>query len=296
MGAAERTEDEGGKVTAIVREAPGASPTLFGTTDPVEVVSRATRHATALTDVIKAKKLATDIRGRSHVRVEGWTLLGSMLGVYAIPVWTHPVPEDWRDRGMDQPDGWQARVEARTLAGNIVGAATASCMRSESNWESRDEYALESMAQTRATGKALRLPLGFVVVLAGYDATPAEEMPHEGYDDSPYGNGAPSAAPPSRSAPKADPEIAERKRLAGEIKTLTGSTKGLHDAYRAVYGKTGGVKASDLTVEVLTRILDVVTRAKEAEAPVETIIATDDPAPVDAEVVEGEIVEDGPAA
>jgi hypothetical protein len=33
------------------------------------------------------------------------------------------------------------------------------------------------MAQTRAASKALRQPLGFVVVLAGYEATPADEMP-----------------------------------------------------------------------------------------------------------------------
>jgi hypothetical protein len=35
------------------------------------------------------------------------------------------------------------------------------------------------MAQTRATSKALRQPLGFVVTLAGFNATPAEEMPRE---------------------------------------------------------------------------------------------------------------------
>jgi hypothetical protein len=36
------------------------------------------------------------------------------------------------------------------------------------------------MAQTRATSKALRQPLGFVMTLAGYSATPAEEMPRDG--------------------------------------------------------------------------------------------------------------------
>ena len=35
------------------------------------------------------------------------------------------------------------------------------------------------MAQTRATSKALRLPLGFVMTLAGLEATPAEEMPQD---------------------------------------------------------------------------------------------------------------------
>ena len=68
-------------------------------------------------------------------------------------------------------------MEARTLAGALVGAAEAQVTRQEQNWRSRDDYALRSMAQTRATGKAMRLPLGFVMSLAGYEATPAEEMP-----------------------------------------------------------------------------------------------------------------------
>jgi hypothetical protein len=38
------------------------------------------------------------------------------------------------------------------------------------------EYQLNSMAQTRAAGKALRFVLSWVVVLAGFDPTPAEEM------------------------------------------------------------------------------------------------------------------------
>ena len=49
----------------------------------------------------------------------------------------------------------------------------------EENWQDRDDYALRSMAQTRATSKALRQPLGFVITLAGFDPTPAEEMPHD---------------------------------------------------------------------------------------------------------------------
>ena len=48
-------------------------------------------------------------------------------------------------------------------------------MRDEPNWRDKPDYALRSMSQTRATSKALRLPLGFVVALAGYEVTPAEE-------------------------------------------------------------------------------------------------------------------------
>lgn len=155
--------DEVGVELDVVRhEAP---VNLFRTEEPTEIVARATQTATALADVLKDRKLTSTISGREHVRVEGWTLLGSMLGVFPVCVWT---------RKLD--DGWEARVEARTLAGAVVGAAEAECLRSERTWAGRDDFALRSMAQTRATSKALRQPLGFVVSLAGYEATPAEEM------------------------------------------------------------------------------------------------------------------------
>jgi hypothetical protein len=139
---------------------------LFRTEDPVEIIRRASDTAQALADVLRKQKLTVNIQGREHVRVEGWTLLGTMLGVFPVCEWTRQVT-----------DGWEARVEARTLAGQVVGAAEAECLRTERTWSSRDDYALRSMAQTRATSKALRQPLGFVVSLAGFDPTPAEEMP-----------------------------------------------------------------------------------------------------------------------
>ena len=114
------------------------------------------------------------IGSSDHVRVEGWTMLGSLLGVYPILQWTKPIVDD-----AGQGFGWEARVEARTRTGELVGAAEAMCTRSEKNWAQRDEHALRSMAQTRATSKALRQPLGFVITLAGFDPTPAEEMPRD---------------------------------------------------------------------------------------------------------------------
>jgi hypothetical protein len=46
------------------------------------------------------------------------------------------------------------------------------------NWRNKPLFTLKSMAQTRAGGKALRQMLSWVVVLAGFKATPAEEMSH----------------------------------------------------------------------------------------------------------------------
>jgi hypothetical protein len=147
---------------------PAPSGTLFHSEDPVEIISKATRLAEALSKVLRDQKLTANIQGKEHVLVEGWTLLGTMLGVFPVLEWTRPLP-----------DGWEARVVARTMSGQAVGAAEAECLRSERSWKTRDDYALRSMAQTRATSKALRQPLGFVVTLAGFEATPAEEMPRD---------------------------------------------------------------------------------------------------------------------
>ena len=49
-------------------------------------------------------------------------------------------------------------------------------MYDEKNWKGKPWFQLASMAQTRAGAKALRNLLARVVVLAGYNPTPAEEM------------------------------------------------------------------------------------------------------------------------
>lgn len=152
------------EVVAVPQETPTALG-LFGSSNPVEVVKKATAVADALAAVLEAKKLYVNLKGRKHVLVEGWTLLGTMLGVFPVCVWT---------KKLDT--GWEARVEARTQLGAVVGAAEAQCLDSERNWRGKDDFSLRSMAQTRATSKAMRLPLGFIVSLAGFEATPAEEM------------------------------------------------------------------------------------------------------------------------
>lgn len=142
-----------------------APPGLFGTQEPVAVIEKATAVATALKGVIVRQGLISKISGKEYPKCEAWTLLGTMLGVFPVLCWSRPVE-----------NGWEARVEARTRDGAVVGAAEAECLRSEKNWSNRDDFALRSMAQTRATAKCLRMPLGFVMTLAGYEATPAEEM------------------------------------------------------------------------------------------------------------------------
>jgi hypothetical protein len=153
-----------------VYEGESAPVTLFGTTNPRVTIERMAECASALVDVVRSRRLSVRIQGRDHLTVEAWTTLGAMVGVYAIVEWTKVNETD---------DGYVARAVARTLPGQTVGAAEAECSRGERHWQSRDAYALRSMAQTRAVSRALRAPLGQIVVLAGYEATAEEEMPSE---------------------------------------------------------------------------------------------------------------------
>lgn len=163
-------------IDATVVEGPGTelepapSQTLFRTDDPATVLIRATETANALMPVIRERGLVVKIQGREHLTVEAWQTLGAMVGVTPVCIWTKKLE-----------NGWEARVEARTTDGRVIGAAEAECLTDEGRWKSADDFAVRSMAQTRATSKALASVLRFVATLGGAAGTPAEEMPREGY-------------------------------------------------------------------------------------------------------------------
>src|SRR5205809_7024763 len=90
-----------------VREEPF---TLFGTTDPLEVIERASRLATALAKIVNERKLYAVIQGRKFPTVEGWTMLGGMVGVFAHTEWTRPGTNE-----VGQLRSNQARVSVRIL-------------------------------------------------------------------------------------------------------------------------------------------------------------------------------------
>src|SRR3990172_2001384 len=133
---------------------------------PEEVIERASQIATQLAKIIKDRALSTRIRDKDHVRVEGWTTLGAVLGV---------IPRERNTIRTEQ--GFESYVELiRTSDGVVVGGASAVCSWAEQRWSKADDYDVRSMAITRATGKAYRLGFSWIMVLAGYSPTPAEEM------------------------------------------------------------------------------------------------------------------------
>jgi len=163
-----RTMDETGMVLREEFDASRSPANLFGTADPRRSLERMAEFASALVEVVRDRRLSVRIQGKEHLTVEAWSTLGAMVGVFAVIEWT---------KVNETEDGYVARAVARTLDGRVVGAAEGECSRSERTWSTRDPYALRSMAQTRAMSRALRAPLGQIVVLAGYEPTGADEMP-----------------------------------------------------------------------------------------------------------------------
>jgi hypothetical protein len=162
------------EVMPATTEAPAPANLFSG--DPEQRLEAARRIANALAPIIERQGLYVTISGKRYVLHEGWTTLGAMVGLFAYVTETRPTPER---------DGWEARVEIRRLDGTVLSAAEAECRRDEPHWQDRPSYALRSMAQTRASAKAHRLLLGWVMTLAGYEPTPAEEMTAEAIAEGP---------------------------------------------------------------------------------------------------------------
>src|SRR5688572_5334333 len=130
--------------------------------------------ATDLAKFIKENKLYQNIQGKEYVNVEGWQYAGSRLGIL-------PVVEQVTNMSTDTELKYQAKVNLLNLrTEQVVGAGFAICSNKEQGKKFYQEFAIASMAQTRAIGKAYRNALAWIIRAAGYEPTPAEEMDYTG--------------------------------------------------------------------------------------------------------------------
>jgi hypothetical protein len=152
----------------VVEVAPRVELGVIRADGPKELVKVATEAADALASVIAAKKLFSTINGRQYVRVEGWTTLATMMGCLPREVAVE----------RDEKGTYTATVELVRMGDQaVLTRASAECGMDEPTWAKRADYARRSMAVTRATSKACRIAFSWVMVLAGYEVTPAEEIP-----------------------------------------------------------------------------------------------------------------------
>lgn len=127
------------------------------------------KMATVLKDHIIKHNLYTPIMGKNYVNVEGWQYAGGLLGSF-------PRIKAVTNLSTANEVKWQAEVEiVNSQTGAVVSTGFAVCSNKETKKKSFDEYAVLSMAQTRAIGKAYRNVIGWVIKLAGYESTPKEE-------------------------------------------------------------------------------------------------------------------------
>lgn len=131
---------------------------------PVEAV----QMADLLKKLVIQQNLYVNIKGKNYAMVDGWQLAGFLTGMNVM---------------VDEPKNISATSEikysatARIFKGEkLVGIGYALCSSKEATKKGFDEYAILSMSQTRAIGKAYRNKIGFIMKLAGFQSTPGEEM------------------------------------------------------------------------------------------------------------------------
>lgn len=162
--------------------------------------------ATDLAKFIKDNKLSTTVQGKEFVNVEGWQYAGSRLGI--VPIVDHVI-----NVSTEQEIKYQAKVTLFDIkSGHTVGAGFAICSNKESGKKFYQEFAIMSMAQTRAIGKAYRNILAWIIRAAGYEPTPAEEME--------YGGNTPAATQPAMAVVPASTSAAVAAETPAPMKAV----------------------------------------------------------------------------
>jgi len=172
--------------------------------NPAELMRQATDVASVCKQIVT--KTALDIQGRKYVRIEGWASIAATYGCLLSA------------KDVKRIDGGTSAIgEVRRMSdGALLSTAEGFVGDDEPVWsggeverngsikkyEARPDYAKRAMAQTRAMSRAARSAFAFVVTLmdAGLETTPAEEVPHGGFQD------ASTASPEARQAPKSTPK------------------------------------------------------------------------------------------
>ena len=146
-------------------------------------VQVATTVANTLAPIVRDQDLVVKGLNRSnkekeYVMVEGWEVLGTFLGIAPV---TTTIAEIKNDNGRIVGYRARATLYQNPIVENdeIVGGTMIARAEAQANKQGyqKDLFAIESMAQTRALGKAYRMGLGWIMKMAGFEGTFAEDMP-----------------------------------------------------------------------------------------------------------------------
>ena len=178
-----KTDDQTQEI-AVVEETPSLPDyAILNPEIPMSTkVGVATNVANCLAPLVRnqglvVKGLNAKDKEAEYVTVEGWEVLGTMLGI--VPD-TRIVEEMKNDK--DRTIGFKARAtlyqnptfeDGKIIGGHVLATAEAYCTRDDFQ---KKYFSMASMAQTRALGKAYRMALSWIMKMAGFEATYAEDM------------------------------------------------------------------------------------------------------------------------
>ena len=205
-----------------VQEQPerAVAPTNLFSRDPELAYQEAERLVGVVARRCNGPGYLVDIRGKKYPKIEWWTTVAASLGLFPRTVFAKRLERE-------AEIAYEARVEVHHQ-GRVISAGEALCSNLEARWQNADEYAIKSMAITRASGKAYRIPLSFLAVMAGLEATPAEEIPAESRDHG--SESFPVRPKPSkREEPATQRQIQKLQELAQDTRIPSEERKLLND-------------------------------------------------------------------
>ena len=137
--------------------------------NPIANIKKSTDVAGACKEIVS--RTSIKIQNKKYVPVEGWMAIATAHGTNLSATDVKSV-----DGGISAKG-----IVRRISDGIILGEAEGFVGDDEKTWQNRPLFARRAMAQTRAMSRAARSVFAHVVVLmdAGLETTPAEEMGHE---------------------------------------------------------------------------------------------------------------------
>jgi hypothetical protein len=143
--------------------------------EPSRITDFAVKASKELKEIVSQSKGTVKLSGNEYLKFEAWQTVAKFFGSTVSIEWTKPVLMKDKD-GAEQIFGYEAKASVIDSKGRVISSAENGCFKDEPNWYNKPSFQLRSMAQTRASAKALRQVYAWVVVLSGYQATPAEEV------------------------------------------------------------------------------------------------------------------------
>lgn len=143
--------------------------------DPTLLHRRSIAVANAVREGVLGQTI--EIQGKKYIQSAGWAMMANAFGFVVSG-------GEVRKEG----DGFIAKAYLKRVDnGVVVAEAEGFCDRTEPRWKTAAEYAIRSMAQTRAASKVCKMALASCVPLMGVknlSVTPAEEVPEGGFTSS----------------------------------------------------------------------------------------------------------------